>query len=203
MSYIRSIIIYGIVFLAPIHTLWAQWSVDEEEEGCIRYKGPEKENTIPIKVVCTWSLKPVDIQKILSLPEDFETCFSRVKASYLLKNLTKSSSLKRVYQIHDGSPASDRAIYLDYIQSTSKNKWMMAFKKSPSQEVKSIDKKWVAVKVHQGKWTVEPHSKGVRVTLQSIYDPGGSVPSFLVRWFMGTGVQKMMDELHTCARKAS
>ena len=195
------IAICSVGIFYPLDLSATSWSLEEEEEGCLRYKGSKQGDILPIKIVCTWPLSTKAVQKVLSRPQHYHRCFSRVKKSRLIHTPSKPKSLIRVYQIHDGSPASDRAVYLDYVIKQRVNEWILRFQQSPQGEVASIDEKWVTVKAHKGIWTVSKHTKGVQVSLQSMYDPGGSVPSFLVRWFMGSGVQKMMNELRRCAQK--
>jgi hypothetical protein len=112
-----------------------------------------------------------------------------------------SSLLMRVYQIHDASPADDRAVYLDYQVQKNPTEWILSFQITPTLEIKPNEKDYIPVKVNQGKWIVRPKPKGVEVELESQYDPGGSVPSFMVNWFVSKGVQTMMDELKTCIQK--
>ena len=52
-----------------------------------------------------------------------------------------------------------------------------------------------------GGWTVIPDPRGgVRVEYDLLYDPGGSVPGFVVRWFQGSGFVQLVGEMRTAAK---
>ena len=140
------------------------------------------------------------IKKVLKRPDRFQRCFSRVKVSQEIPAVHPALHM-RVYQIHNASPVSDRAVYLDYRIQEVSQEWRLHFNMAPLDEIRPTGEDAIAVKVNRGIWTVSTHPKGVRVKLESRYDPGGSVPKFLINWFISSGVQKMMDELRVCAKK--
>ena len=199
MKKIRLSFILSLLFFIPSWG-WAQWEEDDRESGCIRYKGPKKQNLLPMKAVCTWSLSPKAVKRVLKRPDLFQHCFSRVKVSQEVPTI-HSALLMRVYQVHDASPVSDRAVYLDYRVEELSTEWKLHFNLAPLDEIRPTGTDLVAVKANRGTWTVTPHSKGVKVELESRYDPGGSVPRFMINWFISSGVQKMMDELRSCVKK--
>ena len=196
------LIISALLLLSVTSAGFAQWREDDREDDCIRYKGPKYGGVIPIKVVCVWPLTPQSVRKVLSKPEHYDRCLSRIESSELVSTSGQKlkSKIIRIYQVHNGSPASDRGLYLDYQLDQRDDHWRMSFKKSPADQVKPVTDH-VEAKANRGYWEVKRHAQGVQVTLESLYDPGGSVPSFLVRWFISGGVQKMMNELRVCARR--
>ena len=141
------------------------------------------------------------IRKILQRPTDFDQFFSRVKKSRLLKHVSNTIKIQRIYQIHDGSPLDDRVVSLDYREEQRSDRWRLYFQRSKQQPKIEDDDDLVLVGGNHGYWEVSPHPKGVQVSIESFYDPGGSVPKFLVRWFAGGGVQKMMLELRSYAER--
>lgn len=180
---------------------WATWSEDGRESGCVRYRGAKRDQMIPMRVVCVWPVSKESLKAVLESPQDYDQCFSRVEQSDLISVSTRRGLRRiRVYQIHESSPASDRAIYIDYREEERGDVWRLRFGKSPRHLVKPITD-FIEVKENRGYWQVEPHSRGARLTFEGLYDPGGSVPSFLVRWFLSGGVQTMMDELRACAEQ--
>ena len=200
----RCIIYYFYIsILLPAHAL-SQWSEDSRESGCVLYRAPKRVQVVPMRAVCIWSTSPAALRSVISRPQHYDSCFSRVERSELISTSSRKNTtagrLIRVYQIHNASPASDRAAYIDYREDRLRRGWRLYFRKSPPEQVPSIDD-FVEVRQNQGYWHVEPHPRGAKVIFEGAYDPGGSVPSFLVNWFLSNGVQKMMDELLACAQR--
>ena len=185
------------------HVSWAQWTEDDRENGCIRYRGAKRAQVIPMRVICIWPVSARALKRVIKAPQHFDRCFSRVEKSELIDTATLARGFKliRVYQVHNASPASDRALYIDYREEQVGGAWRMRFEKSPPSQVEPITD-FVEVKQNQGYWQVEAHPQGAKLTFEGRYDPGGSVPSFLVRWFLSGGVQSMMDELRACATRS-
>ena len=205
----QALVSWGVIgLLLTPRFVSAQWSEDDRERGCVRYKGERRGDTIPIRAVCIWPLSPQALRAVLSRPEHYDRCFSRVEKSdrvdersrQYTSSLSSSSPLIRIYQVHDASPASDRALYLDYRITSRDRAWRISFHKTPESESAPITK-YIEVKRNEGYWQVEPHLRGAKLTLESLYDPGGAVPSFMVRWFLSGGVQKTLDELRACAKR--
>ena len=203
---LRRCVIYSLYLSALFPaSAWSQWTEDGRESGCVRYRGPRRGQVVPMRAVCTWAISPAALRSVMSRPQHYDRCFSRVERSELISSSsgknTAAEGMLRVYQVHNASPASDRAVYLDYREERLRRGWRLSFRKSPPGQVTPIND-FVEVRQNQGYWHIEPHRRGARVIFEGAYDPGGSVPSFLVRWFLSGGVQKMMDELLACARRA-
>jgi hypothetical protein len=47
-----------------------------------------------------------------------------------------------------------------------------------------------------GYWQAKAEGSGVRVVHLLAYDPGGSVPGFIIRWFQTSGLEANVDDLH-------
>ena len=194
--YLTGALVFFSVLTARAESTWIE---DERESGCIRYKGKRQTNLLPIKVICTWEISARALHRVLSKPEDFEHCFSRVKVSNRISTAGQLDVYRRVFQVHDASPLRDRGLYLDYRLSQRDERWRLSFQLVLPPQATPLDDNLIPVKQNYGYWEVKETDLGTQVTMESFYDPGGSVPNFLVRWFVGSGVQKMMDELKECA----
>lgn len=165
--------------------------------GCSYYLGPEKASGYAVlRAECQWADVTVDeLDKLLSKHADHDLYFSAVATSDVLGSEAGGT---KVFQVHQASGISDREATLLYNRTVSGASITHAWQLTPTQPAPKDDR--VTCVVDTGLWTLTPTpSGGATVIYELWYEPGGSVPGFVVRWFQTSGVVTLVDELHKYA----
>ncbi|MEZ4319246.1 MAG: SRPBCC family protein [Myxococcota bacterium] len=169
----------------------------KRDNDCVVYKGPaEADGVIPIFAACDWA----DVQpaKLNALQYDWEghaKVFSTVKSSKITKTEGEKSL---VHQVHAISGVSDREVSIWMWRDTVPGGFQYNWKSDGPMEPAKGN---VATARHEGFWRVtERPEGGSHVEYELIYDPGGSVPGFLVRWFQTSGTITTTQELRAAAK---
>lgn len=172
----------------------AGWTRSSEENGCVFFVGDRQGAYAPVRAECEWPIAPAELQKLLADNNAHADYFTSVAQSRVL-GPTAGGEL--VYQVHEASGISDREIVLlmgqEAIPGGTRYTWTRAADQS------KITGKLVATPVDTGKWEVTATPTGSKVVYELLYDPGGSVPSFLVRSFQGGGTRTLVGELRAWA----
>lgn len=185
-----------LLFLSSALAAPAGYSVsDADYNGCELSLGPTQSDGFrAMHAECHWS--DVTLAAFESKFADYskhDDVFSTVAESKIQRT---DASRTLVHQRHVLSSLSDREVLQwmewkmegDYRVSS----WVTATGEPltpASGNVKSIRS--------DGYWKVRTSEKGgVDVIYELDYNPGGSVPGFLVRWFQASGLQTTVDELH-------
>jgi len=168
------------------------------ENDCTFYALPANANGVEaVHVDCEWpELTVVTLDALLKKWEAHASYFSAVAKA---ETLETKGEVSRVHQRHVASGISDREVTLDMWRETVEKGYRYAWKNSGSQEP-LWDKSSVACPQDEGAWTVVALPRGgVRINYDLLYEPGGWVPGFVVRWFQTSGIVTMLDELRTRA----
>ncbi len=173
----------------------AGWTKNSDENDCVFYIGDRAGAYAPVRAECNWPIPAAKLQKLVAKSGDHDDYFSAVAESTVLAPTTGGNL---VYQRHQASGISDREIVLvmgeEPIPGGTRYAWTRAADQS------KITGKHVACLVDDGKWEVSDNGAGgSKVVYELMYDPGGTVPSFLVRWFQGSGTRTLVGELRTWA----
>ncbi len=173
---------------------FAGWTKNAEENGCVFYLGDRQGAYAPVRAECVWPIAPEKLQKLLAAEGAHDDYFTSVAESTVI-GPTSGGNL--VYQRHQASGISDREIMLvmgtETIPGGTRYTWTRA------QDQSKVTGEHVPCVVDTGKWEVSAEGTGSRVVYELMYDPGGSVPSFLVRWFQGSGTRTLVGELRKWA----
>lgn len=173
---------------------FAGWTRTAEENGCVFFTGDRQGTYAPVRAECEWPIAADELQKLLAVNKAHADYFASVSQSRVLGPTTGG---ELVYQVHEASGISDREIVLlmgqEAIPGGTRYTWTRATDQS------GITGKLVPTVVDTGKWEVSATATGSRVVYELLYDPGGSVPSFLVRSFQGAGTRTLVGELRAWA----
>lgn len=139
---------------------------------------------------CTWPIAP---EKVIAAVADVEA-HARV-----LSSVKESTRLPdgRVLQIHVASGISDRQITLDFTDEkrpdgSFKTSWTRSAKQEPLRE------DMVDAPLDDGSWEVIPVSATEsKVNYSLRYDPGGRVPTWIVRAFQKGGIADIVEEMRS------
>ena len=169
----------------------AAWSDLGSKHDCVFSKQEEGEVTA-LRALCTWNL-PVDkVSAVVANWAVHDDVFGTVASSELVGAL--SGGKGRVHQVHEVSGMTDREIFMDVSMSPIDGGTRYTHAKAANQA--GLDPERVEVGRDDGLWEVKATADGGCTVLYELrYDPAGSVPGFLIKWFQGSGFKDMMGEL--------
>jgi len=174
----------------------ADAKVTATENDCTFYALPKnKEGVSGVHVHCEWpELTVVRLDELLRVWGDQDDYFGTVAVS---EEISKSGEVARVYQKHVVAGISDREVTLDMTREAIDKGYRYRFTKSEKQE-DPRESGTVNTEVDDGAWTVVALPRGgVTVYYDLLYDPGGWVPGFVIRWFQTSGIITILGELRT------
>ncbi|MCB9672669.1 MAG: hypothetical protein H6734_24540 [Alphaproteobacteria bacterium] len=176
----------------------AGYSPTKQVNGCQLYLGPrDADGVTPMAAECHWP--EVTIASFDAKLADWnlhDEIFSSVAESRVLRVEGGRSLVK---QTHVSSGISDREIIISG-QRVALDDGGFRYEWRPSGQPIELQKGNVECPRSEGFWQVRPSPEGgVLVSYELHYDPGGSVPGFLVRWFQTSG----LTEILTNARAAT
>ncbi len=171
----------------------------DDGNGCTFYKGPkDADGNETLFADCYWpDVEAERIKGLLARWDHHDRYFSTVTTSDIVG---KVGDKVLVRQVHEASGISDRECMLVMWRTEAdgayRYQWTMAPDQSGREDV------GVLPEADTGAWTVIPDSRGgVKVTYELLYDPGGSVPGFVVRWFQGSGFIDLVGEMREASTR--
>jgi hypothetical protein len=188
-----------MLILAALPALAAPAGYKETQttENCSLYLGPAAANgVVPMHAECTW--KGVDLAKLdafFSRWEEHATVFSTIVSS-TVEGTEGTSAIVR--QVHHSKGISDRECVLKMDKTTIAGGFRYAW--TLHGPAPTVAEGHVPVAFDDGYWEFTAVDGGVRAVHHLEYDPGGSVPSFLVRWFQTSGLETIVHEIEAYAR---
>jgi len=171
---------------------WADgWTESTKSDGCTFYIGPRQGEFSPVRAVCDWDIPAATLQGVVSKLDAHDDYFSSVARAEKLPD-------GRYRQVHQASGISDREVILDMGATPIDGGMRYWWKKASDQS--ALTGSNVEAIVDTGKWEVSDNGRGgSAVVYELMYDPGGSVPGFLVRWFQTSGTQELVKQLYVAA----
>ena len=171
---------------------------EEDVEGCTLSLGQEDDQgDRPMRAECLWP--DVSLATFNTRMADWAghaAIFSTVAESEVLR---EESGRALVRQRHTTRGISDREILLwmkhEKVDGYDRYSWTRA-----REEKLEPGDGTVAGERSDGYWQARAEGEGVRVVHELTYDPGGSVPGFIVRWFQTSGLEKTVEEAHAALR---
>lgn len=175
------------MFLMMIGAVLAGWSENGEDGGCRFFTGSPDGSVTPLRAECDWQLPPEKLQAAIADFGRHDDYFTSVVESTVV-----SPGLAR--QVHQASGISNRAVMVKFwteeIPSGKRYSWARASDQAPVTDLGVVPIR------DDGKWEVTPGAGGgSHVVYELYYDPGGSVPGFIVRAFQGSGFRTLVLEM--------
>ncbi|MCB9762693.1 MAG: hypothetical protein H6739_23030 [Alphaproteobacteria bacterium] len=172
----------------------------KDADGCAFFIGPKKASGYEVmRAECTWPDVTVEaLDRHLSAHDTHDLIFETIAASDIIG---QEGEAVRVFQVHQAAGISDREATLLYTRQvaadgTITHAWQMTAQQPPPQDGR------VTAVVDTGKWELRPApSGGATVVHELLYEPGGSVPAFVVRWFQSGGFPDIAASLRTYTLK--
>lgn len=164
---------------------------------CTVYRGTtEADGTTPVFAECTWT--DVSAAKLHAALADWEA-HAKVHATVLSSTVKKTDGARSlVYQEHKLSGVSNREVEIWMEKKPVDGGFAYTWKSDGPITPKKGN---VATARHEGFWEVTDNAGGgAKVRYKLVYNPGGSVPGFLIRWFQGSGTIETTEELRAVGR---
>lgn len=166
-------------------------------EHCALFLGPaDAAGRVPMRAECAWpSVDPQKLIAMFSKLEDHDLFFSTIVSSDLVRSEGGASWVR---QVHRSKGIADRECVLKMTSAPLSGGTKFAWTLDNGDLVAGEGR--VLVGFDDGYWefTADP-AGGTRAVHELVYDPGGSVPGFLVRWFQTSGLEAIVNELRTYA----
>jgi hypothetical protein len=186
--------IIGSVAVVSRQDALVGWAFGRGNDCNVRV-GDAEDGVMPIRAICQWAVPIEAVRAQLDDVERQEHVFSNVDESELIS--TYGDHLV-VRQVHVARGIRDREVIIDWVREPAPSGVRYRWRKASDQS--TITPGRVEVAVHSGSWEVSETNKGTRVQYTALYHPGGSVPRLLVRWFQGSGVRGVLEDLHEASK---
>ncbi len=187
-------------FLFTIATLLADPSTDFEplhaEGGCAYARTAPQSDGFPIlRAECHWpDVAPERLHAVLGDWAGHQEIWSMVASSTVVGEVEGGSL---VVHVHQAPAMVDREITLrmwtEQVPGGQVYRWSRAVPQPAPLEGR------VGVVRDDGMYTVVSEGDGVHLVTTLHYDPGGSIPVALVRWFQVLGLPTFLEELRAAA----
>ena len=168
-------------------TASAGWTVSTTGNGCTFYVGDRQGSYAPVRVECDWGIAPETLHGLISKLANHHQYFSSVSVS-------EKVGEGRYRQVHVASGIGDRELIVDMGSEPIPEGTRYWWKKSADQT--GVSGENTEPNRNEGKWEITAGANGgTHVVYELFYDPAGSVPGFLVRWFQTSGVELLVGEM--------
>jgi hypothetical protein len=143
---------------------------------------------------CQWPIAYAKIARVIKAAETHDTVLSSVVSSEKMAD-------GRIHQIHQASGISDREITLDFTTETLPDGALrVSWTKSAKQEPVGEDN--VQAPTDDGYWQARDNGDGTSNVVYALrYDPGGRVPTWIVRSFQKGGISDIVAEMRAACAK--
>jgi len=177
----------------------ADYKKTAEIDGCTLYKGPAESGVVPMYAECHWT--DVTVKKFAEKMSDMgqhAQIFSAVEESETLKVDGTTVWNK---QTHVNGGIADRELILRGWREMDDTHFRVEWTIATDMPLE-VQKGNVATVRDDGWWDVTAAADGgVDIKYKLMYDPGGSVPGFIVRAFQVGGLKDILTECHAWVTK--
>lgn len=192
---IAALLILVLTFTASVTALADERKEVAQRADCVITVGDRVGATDLVIADCQW---PIPASTIIPVVKDAgihdeinSSVVSSVKAGDLL-----------FHQVHQASGISDREVTLKFTIDTLSDGVKVSWTKAPTQQPMTDEDNVRAIQ-DDGYWEVHDNGDGTSRVLYGLrYDPGGRVPSWVVRAFQKGGIADIVEEMRDyCAAK--
>jgi len=177
-----------LLVAAPAHAAWSDMGTKDD---CTFAKQDEG-TVVALKADCTWTEPAAKVEAVLRDWGKHGQVFESVVSSEVVGSLVDGKG--RVHQVHQASGIGDREIFMDVTETPIDGGFRWTHAKAADQT--GVSEKRVNVGRDDGLWEVRATADGgCTVHYELRYDPAGSVPGFMVKWFQGSGFKDMLSQL--------
>jgi hypothetical protein len=190
----------GWMLIAATMAAPSGWKVtDDDSDGCELSLGPaEADGYVPMRAECYWPEGSLDkFKQIMSDWEFHDDIFDSVVHSQIKR---KEGDKSVVWQEHQASGISNREVMIEMWHEVADGYDRYAWKTLPNEPLTPKDGNVRTIR-SDGYWQAKADPKGgIRVVHVLSYNPGGSVPGFIVRWFQTSGLATNASEVRAALK---
>ena len=157
-----------------------KWSMVKSEKGVTVYE-QKIGGKVAFRGVGRIEGNPAKLLGILENPKRWKHWIDNFQSGRLLER--KSATVKVFYQAFDSPfPVSDRDMVYESVVSRNAKTGILSIDMKSVIHPKAPATVGVRVKLAYTRYRIEPAGKGMKVTLETLSDPGGVLPGFMVNW---------------------
>ncbi|NCG18284.1 MAG: hypothetical protein GWP91_04630 [Rhodobacterales bacterium] len=172
--------------------------VVKETAGCTLSKGPADPNGVaPMHASCHWpKVQLTRLQQMLAPADGYDELIFAINVCEIVR-IEGDRTL--VHQIQDIKGISARETLIWMHTETAGELTRYAWNTADDEPLELVHGN-VRAAQNDGYWEVSAHPEGgTRVDHHIAYSPGGSVPSWVVRWVSTGGLAQVMEEVRAKA----
>lgn len=189
--------LFAAALAAP--TGWNVTKTNADDGNCELSLGPAmSDGVVPMRAECVWKDVTLDgFKAVAGAWESHDEVFTAVVASKIERT---DGAKSLVHQEHQSSGIANREVMI-WMEHTTVDGYERYGWNSAKDEPLTLTSGNVAATRDTGYWQAKAEpSGGIRVVHLLEYDPGGSVPGFLVRWFQTSGLTANVVDMHTALK---
>lgn len=165
--------------------------------GCRLYRGPSDGGVAPARAECHWpEVDPRVLGALLARFERYDELIPPVTRSTVVRVVGDRALVHQVARTRGIAPR-EVLLWMERAASdgASRVRWTTA-----AELPLELPPRHVRAPRNEGWWEIAAHPQGgARVVHQVTYDPGGSVPGWVVRWAQVGGLREVMTHVRALA----
>lgn len=178
----------------PVVEAEPAWEIVKESEDCSFARGPEAQ----LVASCTWpDVQAARLDELLSDFAGAQEIWASVESSAIQGE--PGSEGTPVFHVHSIPGLSDREILLLWKRVEEDGALRFSWTRAPEQP--KVAEGRVNVPRDEGYYLIRSEGEGIALEALFIYEPGGSIPDWVVRATQVTSADVMLGELREAATK--
>ena len=190
------------LFLAAAIAAPDGYSQAKETGDCTLFTGPADDSGIaPMFTECHWpEVDPAYLQGLLGVWDAYDKYIFAIESCTILKT---EGNRTLVHQVQSAPAISNREVAVWMQKTEVDGGFRFTWKDDPSVAL-TLAKGNIRSPKNEGYWQVTAHPESGAVVQHAVhYDPGGRVPSWLVRRFSIGGLSDVMRDVRAMAAAGS
>ena len=173
------------------------YRVTKEVNDCQLMLGAAVDGVVPMRAECVWpEVDPARFRAVMGQFQDHDVVWSTVSSCEIVRT---EAGRTLTHQVHVSKGISDREALLWLEGAEVPGGWRASW--TLATDPLDVADGNVPVAKDDGYVEVLDRAQGgALVNYQLTYDPGGSVPGFIVRWFQVSGLQTITEDLRAAVR---
>ena len=188
-----SLLLHAVVHAAP-----PDYTSIKVADDCTLYSGPtDSSGNTPMFADCHWpEVDPTVLQDRLRQWESYDAYIFAITSCTILKT---DGARTLVHQVQVAPAIANREVAVWMEAHEVEGGVRVTWKNDPSEPLQ-LAKGSIRAPINEGYWEVTDHPEGgAKVSHWVHYDPGGRVPTWLVRRFSVGGLESVMRDVRALA----
>ncbi len=189
------------LFIATAIAAPEGYKLVKETEDCTLFSGPvDKNGVAPMFAECHWpEVAPENLQAMLGVFEAYNDYIFAIESCTIVRT---EGERTLVHQVQNAPAIANREVVVWMEKIPVEGGFRFTWKNDPNEPI-SMASGSVRAPRNEGYWEVTAHPETGSVVFHAVtYDPGGRVPSWLVRKFSIGGLSDVMKQVRGLAVKS-